>query len=309
MRIVMAGSSGFLGRNLRARLTREGHEIVRLVREAPTGPDQREWHPERGELDPEVLADADVVINLAGAGVGDKRWNARYRQVLVDSRVQPTETLARTIAALEPARRPAVLLNGSAIGFYGDTGDTPVDENAPPGNDFFGGMCLQWEAAAEPARAAGVRVVHLRSGLVLHRRGGLLAPMLLPFYFGIGGPLAGGQWWMPCISLDDWRSAVVFLMESDIAGPVNVVGPEPVRNADFARAMGRQLRRPAVAPVPKFALRILLGEFADGGAVMSARVLPGVLSRSGFAWAQPTLEDMLRAAFALGDQPEPTPHR
>ncbi len=299
----MAGSSGFLGRGMRARLAREGHEVVRLVRGAPAGPDQREWHPQRGELDPQVLADTDVVINLTGAGIGDKRWNARYRQVLVDSRVQPAETLSRTIAGLEPQRRPKVMLSSSGVAFYGDTGDTPVDENAPPGKGFLADLCQQWEAATEPAQAVGVRVVHLRTGLVLHRRGGLLAPIVLPFYLGMGGPLAGGQWWMPTIALDDWRSAVLFLIESDISGPVDMVGPEPVRNAEFVKALGRQLHRPAVAPMPKVALRILFGEFADEGAVMSSRVLPGVLGRGGFTWAHPTLATSLQAAFTADGQP------
>jgi uncharacterized protein (TIGR01777 family) len=298
MRIVIAGGSGFLGRNLRARLNGDGHDVVRLVRRPADGADQRQWHPDRGELDPDVLAGADVVINLAGAGVGDKRWNARYRQTLVDSRVQPTGTLARTLATMDPQKRPGVLLNSSAIGFYGDTGDTEVDETSPAGSDFFAGLCQSWEDATTPAEAAGVRVVHLRSGLVLHRRGGLLAPMLFPFYLGIGGPLAGGRQWMPCISLDDWRSAVVFLMShGDIAGPVNLVGPQPVRNKDFAKALGRAVHRPAIAPVPKFALRILLGEFADDGAVMSSRVLPGVLQQAGFGYVHPDLDSILRASF------------
>jgi uncharacterized protein (TIGR01777 family) len=198
-----------------------------------------------------------------------------------------------------------MLLNSSAVGYYGDTGDTPVDEASPPGTDFFADMCQAWEGATGAARDAGVRVVNLRSGLVLDRSGGLLKPMILPYYLGLGGPMAGGRSWMPWISLYDWHSAVVFLMgRDDIAGPVNLVGPEPVRNAEFARALGRALHRPAIIPLPKIALRIMLGAFADEGAVLSERVLPGVLNRTGFTFAHPDLDSALRATFDRQPQPQ-----
>jgi uncharacterized protein (TIGR01777 family) len=297
MRIVMAGASGFLGRSLRRRLTGYGHELVQLVRRRPVNAGQREWHPERGELDPATMVGADAVINLAGAGVEDKRWNDEYRNVLVDSRVGPTHTIAKTLAALPAGERPAVLLNASAVGFYGDTGDTAVDENSPPGQGFFAEMCQAWEAATGRAGQAGVRVAKLRTGLILDRSGGLLKPMLLPFSLGIGGPLAGGGQWMPLMSLYDWVSAVAFLLErNDIAGPVNLVGPEPVRNAEFTKALGRALHRPAIAPIPRLALRVLLGEFADQ-ALANQRVLPGVLNRAAFTFAHPDLDSALRAAF------------
>jgi len=299
MRIVMAGSSGFLGTHLRRRLTKDGHEIVQLVRRQPTEPDQRRWWPDRGELDPAALEGADAVINLAGAGVEDKRWTESYKDILRSSRVGATATIATALAALPAGERPAVLLNGSAIGFYGDTGDTAVDEQSPSGAGFFPELCRAWEAATTPAEDAGLRVVRLRTGFPLDKSGGLLKPLLLPFRFGVGGKLANGRQWMPWISLADWLSAAAFLLgREDVAGPVNMVGPDPARNADFTKALGKALHRPAIAPVPTLALRILLGEFANE-AVASQRVLPGVLNRAGFAYQHRDLDSALRAALRV----------
>jgi len=293
----MAGSSGFLGTHLRRRLTKDGHEIVQLVRRQPTGPDQRRWWPERGELDPAALEGADAVINLAGAGVGDKRWTESYKDILRSSRVGPTETIAATLAALSAAERPVVLLNASAIGFYGDTADTAVDERSPSGVGFFPELCRAWEAATTRAEDAGVRVVRLRTGFPLDEGGGLLKPLLIAFRIGVGGKLANGRQWMPWISLVDWLSAVDFLLaRDDIAGPVNLVGPDPARNADFTKALGKALHRPAIAPIPTLALRIVLGEFANE-AVASQRVLPGVLNRAGFAHQHRDLDSAMRAAL------------
>jgi uncharacterized protein (TIGR01777 family) len=244
-----------------------------------------------------VLTGAGAVINLAGAAVEDKRWNAAYKQLLLDSRVDTTRTLATTLAAVPAGQRPRVFLNASGVHFYGDTGDRAVDENSPPGQGYFSEMCQVWEAATAGAEDAGVRVVKLRTGLVLDRGGGLMKPFLLAFRSGVGGKLAGGRHWMPWITVDDWLSAVEFALgREDIAGPVNLVGPAPVRNADFTRALARALHRPAVFPVPRFALRILLGEFANE-ALASLRVLPGVLNREGFRFEHPDLTSGLRAAL------------
>ncbi len=293
----MAGASGFLGTHLSRRLTQDGHEIVQLVRREPFGPEQRRWWPERGELDPAALADADAVINLAGAGVEDKRWTESYKDIMRSSRLDPTETIAATLAALPADERPAVLLNASAIGFYGDTADTAVDEQSPSGAGFFPELCRAWEAATTRAEDAGVRVVRLRTGFPLDRSGGLLKPLLIPFRLGFGGKLANGRQWMPWMSLADWLSAVVFLLaREDIAGPVNMVGPDPARNADFTKALGKALHRPAIAPIPTLALRIVLGEFANE-AVASQRVLPGVLNRAGFAYQHRDLDSALQAAL------------
>jgi uncharacterized protein len=298
MRILAAGASGFLGSRLIDRLRADGHEVVQLVRHPSHGPSQVQWDPAAGQLDPTALAGMDAVVNLAGAGVGDRRWTERYRELLRTSRVDATRTLAETIARLPASERPAVLLNASAIGWYGDTGDRAVTEEAPPGDGFLADMCRVWEAATGPAENAGVRVVRLRTGYALHRDGGFLKPQLLPFRLGIGGPLAGGRQWMPWISLADWLAAVLFLLDrDDLAGPVNVVGPAPVTNAEFTRELAAALHRPAVLPIPSFALQIALGGLATE-ALTSARVLPGVLPRAGFTYLHPDLQATLRAALA-----------
>ncbi len=297
MRIVMAGASGFLGSALRASLREDRHDVVRLVRRPPTARDEYPWDPGKGSLDPQVLAGADVVVNLAGAGVEDKRWSDAYRRVLRDSRVQPTMTLARAIASLPTDARPRVLVNASAVGYYGDTGDSEVDETSPAGGGFFPDLCQAWEAATSPAADAECRVVLLRTGLVLDAGGGLLKPLALVTRLFAGGPLAGGRQWMPWISLADWTAAVRFLIATyHVAGPVNIVGPAPVRNKEFARTLGRVLHRPAPWPVPRFALRIVLGDFADE-AVASQRVLPGVLTRTGYTFEHSDVESALRAAM------------
>ena len=297
MRILIAGSSGFLGTRLVDRLRAGGHEVTRLVRRPPGGTDEVRWDPGAGQLDPAALAGVDAVVNLAGANVGGQRWTDRYRQLLRSSRVDTTGTLARAIAGRPAGARPAVLVNASAIGWYGDTGDRPVEEDAPPGDSFLADLCRVWEAATGPAEDAGVRVLRLRSGYPLHRDGGLLKPQLLPFKLGIGGPLGGGRQWLPWLSLADWLAAVVFLLDRDgIAGPVNVVGPAPVTNREFTRELAAALHRPALIPVPGIALKLALGGLA-AEALSSSRVLPGVLSRAGFHYQHPDLPSALHAAL------------
>jgi uncharacterized protein (TIGR01777 family) len=306
MRVVMAGSSGFLGTRLRRRLGRDGHEVVQLVRRPPADGTQRQWWPDRHELDPTTLIGADAVINLAGRGVEDRRWTDKFRRELVSSRVDPTATLAIALAALPAADRPGVLLSSSAVGFYGDTGDTAVDEGSPAGTGFFPDMCQAWEAATDPATQAGVRVTKLRTGLVLDAGGGLLKPLLLAFRLGAGGRLGSGRQWMPWISMRDWISAATFLLTHDLAhdaagpvdlaGAVDLVGPAPVRNTEFAKVLAATLHRPALLPTPKFALRVLLGEFANE-ALASQRVLPTRLARAGFTFADADLPSALRSAL------------
>ena len=279
MRVVMAGASGFLGSALRRRFIADGHQIVRLVRRDPRGPDERRWEPDARQLN---LAD------IAGA----------YMRKLFRSRFGPTRTMTELIAALPPEQRPPVLLNASAIGFYSpDNGDRAVDEHEPPGRGFFPELCQAWETAAAPAEDAGVRVVRLRTGLVLDGGGGLLKPIALATRLFAGGPLAGGRFWMSWISMEDWVGAVSFLSgRDDVTGPVNVVGPSPVRNAEFTRVVARHLHRPAPWPVPRFALRIALGEFADD-AVGNLRVLPGVLNRLGYSYHHQTVDAAVAAAL------------
>ncbi|MEE6260487.1 TIGR01777 family oxidoreductase [Plantactinospora sonchi] len=297
MRIAVAGSSGFLGTRLTDRLRTEGHEIVRLVRRPVRAPDEIRWDPAAGQLDPATLSDVDAVINLAGTNISDRRWNGEFKDLLRASRVDTTATLARSIAALPADQRPRVLLNGSAIGWYGDTGDRPVEEDAPAGDGFMADLCRVWEAATAPAEQAGIRVVRLRIGLPLDRTGGFLKPQLLPYRLGIAGKFGDGRQWIPWISMADCLSALSFLLANDeIAGPVNVVGPAPATNAEFTRALGRELHRPTVMPVPGIALRILLGEMSIE-AMRSLRVLPGVLGRAGFHYEHPDLVSALRAAL------------
>ncbi|MEV4766741.1 TIGR01777 family oxidoreductase [Micromonospora chokoriensis] len=297
MRILLAGASGFLGTRLADRLTADGHQITRLVRRPPRTPDERQWNPSAGQLDPAAVAEADAVVNLAGAGVGDKRWNDDYRRLIRTSRVDSTTTLATTVAGLSADDRPRVLLNSSAVGWYGNTGDRAVEEDAPAGEGFLADVCRVWEAATRPAEDAGVRVVRLRTGLPLHRDGGLLKPQLLPFKLGIAGRLGSGRQWLPWISMEDWLDATRFLLTHDeISGPVNVVGPNPVTNAEFTRELARQLHRPAIVPIPALALKVVLGGFAHE-ALTSTRVLPSVLTRAGYPYHHPTLPTALTAAL------------
>ncbi|MGK5444522.1 TIGR01777 family oxidoreductase [Micromonospora sp. URMC 105] len=297
MRILMAGASGFLGTRLVDRLTADGHQVTRLVRRPPRTDDERRWDPSAAQLDPAVVAEADAVVNLAGAGVGDKRWNDEYRRLIRSSRVDTTTTLAIAIAGLPAADRPTALLNSSAVGWYGNTGDRTVEEDSPAGEGFLADVCRVWEAATRPAEDAGVRVVRLRTGLPLHRDGGLLKPQLLPFKLGIAGKLGSGRQWLPWISMRDWLDAVVFLLDrGDVGGPVNVVGPAPVTNAEFTRELARQLHRPAIMPIPAVALKVALGGFAQE-ALTSTRVLPGVLAKAGFRYTHPELAGALHAAL------------
>jgi uncharacterized protein (TIGR01777 family) len=294
MRILLAGASGFLGTTLRRRLADAGHTTVRLVRRDPSGAGEVRWDPGAGILDTDVLADVDAVINLAGAGVADHRWTAAYKQTLRDSRLDTTRTLAQALS--QRADRPRILLNSSAVGFYGDTGDTAVDEQSPPGRGFLADLCRVWEAAAGPAADAGVRVVLMRTGLPLSAKGGLLKPLMLPFKLGVGGRLGNGRQYLPWISLADWTAAMEFLLDrDDVAGPVNITGPAPVTNAEFTRALAGVLHRPAVLPVPGFALNVALGEFSRE-ALVSQRVLPAALRTHGFAFQHDTVAAALAEA-------------
>ena len=296
MRILLAGASGFLGTRLAERLRAGGHELTRLVRHPAQAPDEATWKPSSGQLDQALVAGADAVINLAGAGVGDKRWDARYKSLIRSSRVDTAGTIAHAIRNLPAADRPRVLLQSSAVGWYGDTADRAVTEDAPAGTGFLADVCRVWEAAARPAEDAGTRVALLRTGLPLDENGGLLKPQMMPFRMGAGAKLGGGKQWVPWIGLADWLQATEFLLErDDLAGPVNMVGPEPVTNATFTQALGKILHRPAVLQVPGIALQIALGEFAHE-ALRSQRVLPGVLQRAGFTFTQPTVDIALRAA-------------
>ncbi|MBC6465346.1 TIGR01777 family oxidoreductase [Actinomadura alba] len=292
MRIAVSGSSGPIGTALVRALREDGDEVTRLVRKEPERPDEARWDPS-GTVDTAALEGVDAVVHLAGAGIGDRRWTESYKKKLRDSRVVGTRTLAEALAGLK--RPPRVLVSGSAVGFYGDTAGTDADESAPMGAGFLAEMVRDWEAAAAPAAKAGIRVVHPRSGVVLTREGGLLAKVLPLFRLGLGGRLGDGRQWMSWISLPDEIAALRLLIErDDLTGPVNLTAPQPATNAEFTKALGRAVRRPAVFSVPSFALRAALDGFADEGLLISQRVLPRRLTESGFSFERPDLDSALR---------------
>jgi hypothetical protein len=299
MRVVLSGSSGFLGTKLVDRLRKAGHEVVRLVRRVPAGSNELRWDPAAGSIDAEALPYADVVINLAGANIGDKRWTDAYKRELLTSRTDSTGTLARAIRALPPADRPRALLQMSGVDWYGDPGEDEVDETYEPrGGGFLTEMAQAWERAAAPVASAGVRLVFMRTGLPLGTEGGYLKPLLLPFKLGVGGRLGDGRAWVPWISVPDWLAAVEFLLaRDDVAGPVNLVGPAPVRNREFAAALGRALHRPALFPVPSPALRIAAGTQFATEILVSRRVLPAVLTGRGFDFVHRSIDDALAIAL------------
>jgi uncharacterized protein (TIGR01777 family) len=296
MRILIAGASGFLGSRLAARLTEAGHDVIRLVRRPAQRAGEATWRPNHSELDPQYVAGADVVVNLAGANVGHWRWTSRYKGVLRSSRVDTTATIAGVIKQLPEGDRPRTLLQSSAVGWYGDTGDQEVAEEAPAGTTFLADLCRVWEAAARPAEDAGTRVVLLRTSPVISRDGGLLRPLSIPVKIGAGAKIGSGKQWMAWIALADWLAAAEFLLErEDVAGPVNIVG-RPCTNTEFTRAFAQAVHRPAVLAVPGIVLDLALGEMA-GEVKQSQRVIPRVLQRAGFEWTYPDIRGALAAAF------------
>ncbi len=302
MRVAVTGASGLIGGALVPHLRAQGHEVLRLVRGAAGAADEVRWDPMTGYVDLARLEGVDAVVHLAGAGVGDHRWTAAYKAEIRDSRVQGTRTIATALTQLN--QPPQVLVSGSAIGYYGDTGSTAVDESAPPGQGFLAGVVVDWEAAADPAREAGIRVVHPRTGLVIAGRGrvwrGLQRPslslsLLWPiFTVGAGGRLGNGQQWWSFISLRDEVHALSHLLEN-LDGPVNLTAPNPVTNAEVTQALGALLRRPTVLPVPAAALKLALGEFSSE-ILGSIRVLPTRLQESGFVFQDPTIDKALAYA-------------
>lgn len=291
MEVVLAGASGLLGTTLRDSLRADGHRVKQLVRHPVSESDMDTWDPAHGRLDPDFLQGADAIVCLSGANVGAHRWTDSYKQTIRASRVDSVSTVAQTLATYGG---PPVFLAASAVGYYGDTGDRVTDESAPPGDTFLSGVCVEWEAAAEPARAAGVRVAHLRTGPVLSRRGDLLKRLLPLVKGGLAGKLGTGRQYLPWISLVDHVAAMRFLLTNDMAGPVNVVAPHPVTNAQFIKTLGHLLHRPTVLTIPRFGARLAAGEFADE-ALIGQRAVPRRLSETGFTFTHETLEDALRA--------------
>ncbi|GHD28997.1 TIGR01777 family oxidoreductase [Streptomyces galbus] len=295
-RIAVAGASGLIGNALVRSLTADGHEVRRLVRRAARGPQEVCWDPEQEYVDAAGLAGCDAVVNLAGAGVGDRRWSEAYKKRIHDSRVLGTRALARAVAALD--ERPRVLVNGSAMGIYGETGERIADEDTPPGRGFLPELCVEWEAAAAPAEEAGVRTAFARTGLVVARQGGAWGRLFPLFKAGLGGRMGDGRQYWSYIALHDEVAAIRHLLDrDDLSGPFNLTAPEPLTNREITEAMGRVLGRPRVFAVPAPVLRTVLGEMA-GDVLGSARVVPRRLLESGFRFAFPGIDDAIRAALA-----------
>jgi uncharacterized protein len=295
MRILMSGASGLIGSALSSRLTADGHSVSRLVRRGAK-PGEFTWDPSTETLDPSAFDGCDGVINLSGAGIGDKRWTNEYKQELLTSRVQTTELLAATMASLD--RMPSVFLSGSAVGWYGDRGDERLDELSPPGDGFLSDLCQQWEASTVVAEKAGIRTVHLRTGLVLSGKGGVLKRQLPLFKLGLGGRFGNGHQWQSWISIEDQVGAISHLLSGDMCGAVNLTAPNPVTNSEFATTLGKVLHRPSVLPTPTFGPKLLFGgEMVESLLLAGQRVLPTALQRSGYEFQYDTLEAALRAAL------------
>ena len=294
-RVAITGSTGLIGSALSAFLRERGDEVVRLVRRAPEQPDEVRWDPASRSLDPKALAGVTAVVHLAGAGVGDHRWTPSYQQQILASRVDGTTTIATALASLgEPVR----LVSGSAVGVYGDRGDEVLTEDSLLGGGFLSEVVRAWEAAADPARAAGLSVAHPRTGIVLSPKGGALARMLPLARWGILGPLGNGRQWWPWISLHDTVAGLAHLVDHpEVEGPVNLVAPTPDRQIDIARELGRQIHRPAVLPAPAFGIKLVLGGFSDE-ILTSKRVVASALTASGFEHRDPDIASALRAALA-----------
>lgn len=296
MRVVISGATGLIGSALTDHLRTNGHTVVRLVRRPASG-DDVQWDPAAGMLPADALRGTDAVVHLAGAGIGDRRWTDAYRTEILESRTRSTALLADAIASTPDG--PKVFLSGSAIGYYGATGDEQLDESSPAGSGFLADVCHQWEAAAAPAAAAGARVALLRTGIVLTPKGGALKKMLPLFKLGAGGRFGSGRQWQSWISLDDEVGAITHLLTADVTGPVNLTAPNPVTSAEFAKVLGKVLHRPALFPVPRFGPALLLGgELADALLFTGQRVLPAALERSGYRFQHSTLDAALRALLA-----------
>ena len=297
--MLVSGASGLIGSALVASLERAGAAVARLVRHEARGAGEISWDPARGRLDPAALEGADAVVHLSGESLAAHRWNDSVRARIRESRVGSTRLLAETLARLQ--RPPAIMVSASAGGIYGDRGDPPLTEESPAGSDFLATLARDWEAATAPAEARGIRVVHLRSGLVLSPRGGALARLLPIFRLGLGGPLGDGRAWVSWITLDDHVAVIRRAIEEPrLAGPVNASTPGPVTHETLARTLGRVLRRPAFLRVPRIALKIALGAFADEGLLASQRMVPARLMAVGHRFAFPSLEPALRHVLAGG---------
>lgn len=299
MRVAVSGSRGLIGSALVRSLETDGHTVARLVRAGSSpGPGDVRWDIGAADVDTAALEGVDAVVHLAGEGIASGRFTEDHRRAVRESRTKGTALLSEALASLD--QRPAVLLSGSAIGYYGDRGDEELTEASGPGEGFLPELCVAWEAATGMAEQAGIRVAHLRTGIVLSTEGGALAKQLLPFKLGLGGPAGRGGQWLPWITLHDHVRALRFLLEADVAGAVDLTAPHPVTSKQFARTLGRVLGRPAVLPIPRFTTKLPLGvgPLVENLLFTSARVLPAVLEEAGFAFDHAELEPGLRAVLS-----------
>ena len=297
MRVIVSGAGGLIGSALLPSLEGAGHEVVRLVRRPTNGGlGEIQWNPADGQLDPAVLNGADAVINLNGRNISEGRWKPAVKNALRSSRLDATTTITDAINRCEAP--PRVLVNASAVGFYGDRGDERLDESSPVGEGFLSELSRDWESAASKIESADTRVVLLRLGMVVAAQGAL-GKMLMPFKMGVGGPIGSGRQFWPWIGIEDVVGVAHFVLENeDLAGPINLVSPQEIRCAAFARTLGRILGRPAILPMPAFAARLALGEMAEALLLASARVRPRVLEEAGYIFQAPTLEEAIRAALS-----------
>ncbi|WP_201301327.1 TIGR01777 family oxidoreductase [Nocardiopsis sp. FR6] len=302
MRVAITGASGLIGRALEASLLDDGHTVVRMVRRLPRvqhtpGVEEAEWRPEQGRVDTVALHETDAVVHLAGAPVGPALWTRHRRALIRRSRVRGTRTLCQALAGMD--RPPPRLLSASGMHYYGDTDGRTATEDSPPGTGFLAGVCRDWEEATAPAVEAGLSVALMRTSVVLDRSGGMLRPLLPLYRVGLGGRLGSGTQYMSWIAMRDHVGALRFLLEHpEITGPVNMCAPEPVSNADFTRALGRALGRPAFLPVPATAMRAALGDFAEETALIDLRAVPERLLKAGYSFALPTIDRALSDILA-----------
>ena len=300
MDVLVTGSTGFIGSALISALIGAGHRPIRAVRgrATPAGVDAVSWDPDAGTIDASALEDLGAVVHLAGAGIGDKKWTAQRKQLILESRTRGTRSLAQALATLD--RPPPVLVSSSAVGYYGShASDTVLTETSPPGDDFLAQVCVEWEAATAPAAEAGIRVVRMRTGIVLGRDGGVLGQLLLPFRLGLGGRLGSGEQWMSWITIDDAVAAILHVLQSDsVEGSVNFTAPAPVTNNEFTAALGRAVHRPTKIPTPLAPLRLRYGsELVEHLLLASQRALPEALEKSGFQFRHTTLDAALHAVL------------
>jgi uncharacterized protein (TIGR01777 family) len=294
VKVAVSGASGLIGSALVPALEAAGHDVVRLVRRQPEAPNEVEWDPSAGTIDAERLAGVDAMVCLNGATL-DKRWTEKRKAVIRQSRVASAALLARTAAELDP--RPAAFVSAGGTGIYGDRGDEVLTEESPPGQGFLAEVGRAWEAAADPARATGVRVVSFRQGIVLTRSGGALARMLTPFKLGVGGRVGSGRQWWSWVALPDAIAAYRFVLENDVSGPVNLSAPNPATNEQFVKALGRALGRPTVFPLPAIAVKTMFGEMGVAVLLEGQRALPARLLDAGFQFSETTIDGALERAL------------